>query len=451
VSRVQHQRLADLDRRHLWHPFTQMQGWMEEDPLIIDRAEGVYLIDTLGRRYLDGISSLWTNVHGHRKAEIDDAIRAQLDRVAHTTMLGLASVPAIELAAELVALAPPGLTRVFYSDNGSSAVEVALKMAFQHWRQRGHPEKRRFLALGEAYHGDTLGSVSAGGMELFHAIFKPLLFEVLRAPPPYCYRCPLDKTYPDCEIACVAEAERLIAEHASDLAAVVVEPLVQGAAGMITQPRGYLRRLREACSRQGVLLIADEVAVCFGRTGTMFACEQEDVSPDLLCLAKGLTGGYLPLAATLTTEEVFESFLGSYESHRTFFHGHTYTGNPLACAAALANLHVFHDEQTLTQLQPKIVQLAAGLAPLADHPHVGEIRQRGFLVGIELVADRATRARYDETLRMGHRVVLEARRRGAILRPLGDVVILNPPLGIEAPELDRLLEITREAIKAATA
>ncbi len=447
---IDHERLVELDRRHLWHPFTQMQGWLDDDPLIIERGEGAYLFDTRGRRYLDGVSSLWVNVHGHRKAEIDEAVRAQLDRVAHTTLLGLSSVPAIELAERLASVAPPGLSRVFYSDSGSTAVEIAVKIAFQCWKQRGRPSKRQFLALGEAYHGDTIGSVSLGGMDLFHGIFQPLLFPVLRAPEPYCYRCPLSRRPEECEMACAREAERLIEAHAGELAAVVVEPIVQGAAGMIVQPPGWLRRVWDACRAHDVLFIADEVAVGFGRTGTLFACEQEGVVPDLLCLAKGITGGYLPLAATLATESVFEAFLGAYESDRTFFHGHTYTGNPLACAAAIASLDLLEAEKTVEQVEPAAERLAAGLAPLGDHPHVGEIRQRGLMVGIELVADRKTRAPFPRPLRMGHRAILEARRRGVILRPLSDVVVLMPPLCLSGAQIDELAAVTVASIEAAT-
>jgi adenosylmethionine-8-amino-7-oxononanoate aminotransferase len=328
---------------------------------------------------------------------------------------------------------------------------VAIKMAFQHWKQRGKPQKRRFLALGEGYHGDTLGSVSAGGIEVFHQIFKPLLFEVMRAPPPYCYRCPLGLKRETCGVACAGEAERLIAAHADELAAVLVEPLVQGAAGMITQPPGYLARLRAACDAHDVLLIADEVAVGFGRTGTLFACEQEGVKPDLLCIAKGLTAGYLPLAATLATEEIFESFLGTYESQRTFFHGHSYTGNPLGAAAALANLDVMARERTVEKLAPKIALLEELLAPLNHHPHVGEVRQRGMMIGIELVEDRESRRPYPSALRMGHRTIREARARGVILRPLSDVVVLMPPLSISEEELLTLATVTRQSIDAATA
>ncbi len=448
---ARHRRLADADRRLLWHPFTQMQEWLAEDPVVIDSAEGVYLVDTLGRRYLDGVSSLWCNVHGHRVPEIDRAVREQLDRVAHSTLLGLASTASIELAEELGAVLPPGLTRIFYSDAGATAVEIALKMAFQHHQLRGDAERREFVALRGGYHGDTVGSVSLGGIDLFHRIFRPLLFPVHHAPQPYCYRCPLAKTWPDCAMACADEVEKVFEAHRGRVAALVLEPLVQGADGMITQPPGYLRRMREICDRHGALLVCDEVATGFGRTGTLFAVEQEGVIPDILALAKGLTGGYLPLAVTATTERVFESFLGSHESKRTFFHGHTYTGNPLACAAARASLRLFRERRVIEGLPAKVAALGRALEPLRGHPHVGEIRQRGLMVGVELVRDRASREEYPYELRTGHRVAREARRRGAILRPLGNVVVLMPPLAMTDGELERLAAIAAESIDAATA
>ena len=420
---------TQLDHVHLWHPFTQQQGWSEETPLVIERAEGSYVIDCEGRRYIDGTSSLWCNVHGHRHPVIDAAVREQLDRVAHSTMLGLSHPSAAELAARLVAIAPPGLSRVFYSDSGSTAAEIALKMAFQYQSQRGgeHAHRTSFVKLNGAYHGDTIGSVSVGGIDLFHGAYGPLLFETHAAEP-----------------GDPADLERVLTAHPSEIAAVIVEPLVQGAAGIVLQPPGYLRAVRELCDEHGVLLICDEVATGFGRTGTMFACEQEDVAPDFLCLAKGISGGYLPLAATLTTEAVYEGFLGTPEEQRTFFHGHTYTGNPLACAAALATLDVFEQERTLERLQPKIAQLAARLEGIEAMPEVAEVRRCGFIVGIDLGA-------HDPALRMGHQVTLQARERGAIVRPLGDTVVLVPPLSISAEDLARLLDITAESIEAACA
>jgi adenosylmethionine-8-amino-7-oxononanoate aminotransferase len=420
---------AQLDRDHVWHPFTQQQGWSAEEPLVIERGEGSYLYDTEGRRYLDGTAALWCNVHGHRHPAIDAAVREQLDRVAHTTMLGLTHPGATELAARLVAVAPDGLSRVFYSDSGSTAAEIALKIAFQYQQQRGGEQARRtrFVRLREAYHGDTIGSVSVGGIDLFHSTYRPLLFETYVAEP-----------------GDAADLERVLGAHGEEVAAVVVEPLVQGAAGIQVQPQGYLRAARELCDRHGALLICDEVATGFGRTGTMFACEQEDVSPDLMCLAKGITGGYLPLAATLTSEEIYEGFLGSYEDFKTFFHGHTYTGNPLACAAALANLDVFERERTVERLQPKIALLAELLAGVEAMPEVAEVRQKGVMVGIDL-------GDWDASLQMGHRVTLEARRRGAFIRPLSNTVVLMPPLSISKAELRELVGICAASIEAAVA
>jgi adenosylmethionine---8-amino-7-oxononanoate aminotransferase len=417
--------LAAADRAYLWHPFTQQRGWVEEHPIVVERGEGTDLIDVDGNRYIDGVSSLWCNVHGHAHPRIDAAVRDQLSRVAHTTMLGLSHRPAIELAQRLVELSPPGLTRVFYSDSGSTATEIALKMAFQYWRQRGQ-DRRRFVSLRMAYHGDTIGSVSVGGIDLFHSLYEPLLFDSLRAEP-----------------GDVRDMERLLEDHRGEVAAVIMEPLVQGAAGMLVHPPGYLRAVRELCDRHGVLLILDEVATGFGRTGRMFACEHEGVAPDLLCLAKGITGGYLPLAATLATEQIYEGFLGEHEQFRTFFHGHTYTGNPLACAAAIATLDVFREERTLDRLRGKIELLGELLAPLEDQPAVSEVRRCGFMVGIEL-------AEHPLPVRIGHRVTLEARRRGAIVRPLGDVVVLMPPLSISSDDLRRLVTVTVEAIDTAT-
>jgi adenosylmethionine-8-amino-7-oxononanoate aminotransferase len=419
--------VGQLDHRHVWHPFTQQRGWAEEEPLVIESGEGTDLIDSEGRRYIDGVSSLWCNVHGHRHPLIDRAVRDQLERISHSTMLGLTHGPAAELAGRLVKIAPPGLSRVFYSDSGSTATEIALKIAFQYWHQRGGKDARRteFVTLENAYHGDTIGAVSVGGINLFHTTYEPLLF-------------------PTHKVAAgdAGELERTLERDGERIAAVIVEPLVQGAAGMLVQPPGYLRDVRRLCDRSGALLICDEVATGFGRTGTMFACEQERVAPDLLCVGKGLTGGYLPLAATLATEPIYEGFLGEPEDGRTFFHGHTFTGNPLACAAAVANLEAFEVEHTLLRLQPKIRLLHDLLTGVAKMNEVAEVRGRGFMVGIDL-------GEHDANLRLGHRVALEARERGAIIRPLGDVVVLMPPLSISKVELARLVAITRESIKAA--
>jgi len=442
--------LSSKDKEYVWHPFTQMRDWEAEEPLVIERGKGSYLYDILGKKYLDGVSSLWVNVHGHRKSEIDKAIIRQIKKLSHSTFLGLTHPTAIELALMLADITPAGLKRVFYSDNGSTAVEIAVKMAYQYWRHKGRPGRDKFLCLNEAYHGDTIGSVSVGGMELFHEIFRPLLFKTIKAPAPSCYRCELGLKRPSCKMACAGELEKLIRVHTDELAGMVLEPLVQGAAGMLVHPEGYLKEVRRLCDKYGLLMIADEVATGFGRTGRMFACSHEGVSPDIICLAKGITGGYLPLAATVTTEGIYEAFLGDYSEFKTFFHGHTYTANPLACAAAIANLKLFEKENTLRKMADNDGIFDAGLAKVAKLPHVGEVRRKGYMVGIELVRDKGTREPYPLPEKRGVRAIMEARRLGAILRPLGNVVVLMPPLSISAPELKKLLSITLKSIKKAT-
>jgi adenosylmethionine-8-amino-7-oxononanoate aminotransferase len=445
-------RLRQLDRTRLWHPFTQMQDYARSMPLIIERGNGSYLYDTEGNRYVDGVSSLWVTVHGHRKKKIDEAIIRQVGKISHSTLLGISHVPAIELAEKLVRLAPAGLAKVFYSDNGSTAVEIALKMAFQYWQQRSAAtkKKKKFVRLANAYHGDTIGAVSVGGIDLFHRIYQPLLFKTFKAAGPYCYRCPCRLRHPACGMACLESLARILKKHHAEIAACILEPMVQGAAGMIVFPAGYVRAARDLCARHDVLFIADEVAVGFGRTGTMFACEHENVQPDLMATAKGITGGTLPLAATLATQEIYKAFLGEPHEFRTFYHGHTYTGNPVACAAALANLAVFEEEKVLEKLQPKIRLLQEQLAAYWNLNHVGDIRQCGFMVGIELVADRKTKKPYPVAERIGHRVILEARKRGVIIRPLGDVIVLMPPLSISARELATLLDVVYDSIRAVT-
>jgi adenosylmethionine-8-amino-7-oxononanoate aminotransferase len=447
------QALVAADHKHVWHPFTPMQEWYEQPCMIVAAGDGAYVIDVEGNRYLDGISSLWVNVHGHRRREIDEAVRDQLDRIAHSTLLGTASIPSIKLAEKIIRLAPEGLTRVFYSDNGSTAVEVALKIAFQYWQQHEDPkkrEKKQLVSFHNAYHGDTLGAVSVGGIDLFHGKYGPLLFPVRKVHYPDCYRCHLGLTWPECTVACLEELEKLMEEEARTLAALVIEPLVQGAAGMITAPPGHLKAVETLCRKHDVLLIADEVAVGWGRTGRLFGVDQEDVRPDLLAMAKGLTGGYLPLAATLTTERIYEAFLGPYEEEKTFFHGHSYTGNPLAAAAALASVEIFEKEKTLEALQPKIRHLTAGLERFWDLEHVGDIRQRGFMVGIELVEDTASKRSYPSAERIGMKVAMEARNHGVLLRPLGDVMILMPPFIIGMEEIDKLLDVTYRCIETIT-
>ncbi len=409
--------LEKIDKQYLWHPFTQMKEWAEHDQPIIDRGDGVYLYDINGNKYLDGVSSLWVTVHGHRKKELNRAIIKQLNKVAHSTLLGLGNVPSIELAEKLVAITPKGLEKVFYSDDGSTAVEIALKIAFQYQQLRGQKQKQKFITLQNAYHGDTVGSVSVGGIDLFHKIYRPLLFKSYQAP------------------VNLAAIEKIMKKRHGEIAALIMEPLVQAAAGMLLQPKGFLSGVRKLCAKYDILLIVDEVATGFGRTGKMFACEKENVSPDIMCVAKGLTGGYLPVAATLTTKKIFNAFL-----NKTFFHGHTYTGNPLGCAAAVANLLLFKQERTIARLQPKIKLLQDLLRSFSRLGAIKEVRQCGFMVGIEL---------FPLKKRFGHLVIVEARKRGAILRPLGDVIVLMPPLSITPAELKELLKITSDSITAA--
>jgi adenosylmethionine-8-amino-7-oxononanoate aminotransferase len=437
------------DRAHVWHPFTPMREYCREESPVIAAAEGFELIDTDGRRYLDGTSSLWCNVHGHRVPEIDAAIREQLDRLAHSTLLGLANVPSVELARELIRIAPHGLTRVFFSDNGSTAVEAALKIAYQFHQQRpDRPGKRDlFIRLSQAYHGDTIGSVSVGGIGLFHATYDRLLFPTVEVPAPVAFRTPAGFTAESYVSHCFAEVDRVVREQHDRIAAFIIEPLVQGAAGILVHPPGYLRHVREVTAAFDIPLIADEVATGFGRTGTLLACEQETVVPDLLCLSKGITGGYLPLAATLATERIYEAFLGEREEARTFFHGHTYTGNPLACAAALASLKLFEQNLVLDNIHRNADLLRTRLAEWSDWPHVGDVRQKGIMVGVELVQDKATQAAYPAATRIGHRVTLAARKRGVITRPLGDVIVLMPAPAMPADVVHRLCDVVGEAIR----
>jgi adenosylmethionine-8-amino-7-oxononanoate aminotransferase len=446
-----YQTLRELDHRYLWHPFTQMQEWMEEEPCIIDRGDGHFLVDVHGRRLLDGVSSLWCNVHGHRKREIDEAIRAQLERIAHSTFLGLSHEPGILLAEKLIAIAPAGLRRVFYSDSGATAVEIALKMAVQYRQLRGEAERTLIASLAESYHGDTVGSMSIGYSETFHRFHRSLLFPALRLTPPHVFRYYRGMTESAALDAAIEEARGKLEGNKDKLAALVMEPLMQGAAGMWSQPFGYLQALAEICRRHGILLILDEVATGFGRTGKMFACEHAGVSPDLLCLAKGITAGYLPLAVTLASEEVFAAFLGEYKEFKTFFHGHTYTGNPLGCAAAIANLELFARDRVIDRMAPGIAyvgeRLQRDFLPL---PHVSDVRQWGYMVGIELVEDKTARKNYAPERRIGHKVILEARKRGVLIRPLGDIIILMPPLTITSEELAMLLDVVYQSIRKVT-
>ena len=441
--------LRRLDKQHLWHPFTPMKLWLESDPLVIVAAEGMHLVDSDGNRYLDGVSSLWCNVHGHRVPEIDAAIRAQLDKVSHTTMLGLASEPAILLAERLMKIVPKGLAKVFYSDAGATATEIAFKLAAQYWFNVGRPEKNEFVGFAEAYHGDTVGAMSVGRVPAFHKPYFPMLFKVHYAPTPFVYRSETPDDPEAVKRKCLAALEGILREHGSRIAAIAIEPMVQGAAGMIVQPFGFLAEVRRLASEYDVLLIADEVATGFGRTGMMFACDWEGIAPDILCVAKGITGGYLPLAATFATQKIFDAFLGEPWEGRTFYHGHTYTGNPLACAAALASLDLMERNEVVRAVgDSRAMFLRAMIEELEDLPHVGDWRGMGYMWGIELVEDKATRRPFDPRRRVGAEVCARVRRRGVILRPLGDVIVIMPPLAMDLDDLKTIVAAVREEIAA---
>jgi adenosylmethionine-8-amino-7-oxononanoate aminotransferase len=496
-------RLEEIDRKYIWHPFTQMKEWLEEKPIIISEGKNCFIKDIYGRWYLDGVSSLWVNIHGHRKKEINDAIKKQLDSIAHSTLLGLSNVPAIRLAERIVQLVqksftlpshpplskrgqkgngvresnhlfnisnpPPTLLekgskggfekggqqgdelfKVFYSDNGSTAVEVALKMAFQYWRHKGIDGKNAFVSLNNAYHGDTIGAVSVGGVETFHKAFGPLLFKTYKSPSPYCYRCEIGKEYKNCKFSCLDKLGEIFKAYSSEIAAMIIEPLIQAAGGMITSPPGYLKGVRELCTKYNILMIADEVATGFGRTGKMFACEHEDVVPDIMCLSKGITGGYMPLAVTLATDEIYNVFLGEFKELKTFFHGHSYTGNPLACAAAIACLDLFEKEQVLEGLKEKIQILEKWLKDVMNLKQVGNVRNIGLMAGVELVKDKMTKEPYDWAEKMGWRVAYRARENGVFIRPLGNVVVIMPPLSISEQNLAQLLKVIKDSIISAT-
>ncbi len=441
--------LADWDKQYLWHPFTQMQDYANEPPLIVERGEGVYLYDAEGNKYFDGNSSLWVNLHGHARPEMNQAMHDQAQRIAHSTLLGPSNAPAIELAKRLVEAAPDGLSKVFYSDNGSTSVEVALKMAFQSWRQKENPDLNRcsFITFEGAYHGDTIGSVSVGGIDLFHSVFGPLLFKTYRAPYPV-YSKYANPEGPEAVSQQALDAcEAVLKEHATKCAAVIIEPIVQGASGLRTQAPGFLKGLRQLCGQYNILLICDEVFVGFGRTGALFGCQQEGVTPDLLCLAKGITGGYLPLAATLATDAIYQSFLGDYGEFKTFFHGHSYTGNQMGCAAALASLDLFDKDNSLNAMRPAVERMQTRLDQLYDSSdHVADIHAIGLIAGIDIAESRSQKRAYPIEQKMGAKVCFAMRTRGVWLRPLGNTLVVIPPLITTPEEIDFLFDALEESM-----
>ncbi|PJN87654.1 adenosylmethionine--8-amino-7-oxononanoate transaminase [Bacillus sp. mrc49] len=447
---MNHIELEQWDKEYVWHPFTQMKTYRESKPLIIERGEGSYLIDVDGNRYLDGYASLWVNVHGHNEPELNGALIAQVNKIAHSTLLGSANVPSILLAKKLAEITPGHLSKVFYSDTGSAAVEIALKVAYQYWQNidpNKHRHKNKFVSLDEAYHGDTVGAVSVGGMDLYHRIFKPLLFERISVPSPYAYHM---TEYFDAEAVknhCLNELEKLLQQQAAQIAGLIIEPLVQGAAGIITHPDGFLKEVEMLCKQYDVLLICDEVAVGFGRTGTMFACEQEDVVPDIMCMGKGITGGYMPLAATIMNDRIFQSFLGEREEHKTFYHGHTYTGNQLACALALKNIELMEERGLIHDIQKKARQLTKKLQALYELPIVGDIRQRGLMIGVEIVKDRHTKETFSLQENVVSGIINKARKNGLIIRELGPVITMMPILAMTEEELNAMVDTVYRSIQ----
>ncbi|WP_456432181.1 adenosylmethionine--8-amino-7-oxononanoate transaminase [Thermosulfuriphilus sp.] len=449
-------KILALDRRHLWHPFTQMKDYEDREPPIIVEAEGLRLKTIDGQILYDTISSWWVNTHGHRHPALNQALVEQIERLDHVNFSGFTHREAVEVVDRLRSFLPEELSRFFYSDNGSTAVEVALKMAFQFWQNQGYKEKTRFIFLENAYHGDTLGAVSVGGIDLFHRLYRPLTFFSYKTRAPYCYRCPdrkdkgltQDAPLPACDLSCLAALEDLLREKASEICAIIVEPRLLAAGGMIVYPREYLQGLVRLARSYEILVIFDEVATGFGRTGTMFAMEQAGVVPDIICLAKGLTGGYLPLSLTVATDRIFEAFYDDYLAGKTFFHGHSYTANPLACAVAIANLKLFAKERPLEKGKETREHFHRRLLELfAGEPYVGDIRYLGYVGAIELVADKGSKKNFPTELRLGFQIYMESLKEGLVLRPLGDVIYWLLPLCLTASEAEEILEKSREVIR----
>lgn len=446
MERTQEQ-LSKIDLQYIWHPCSQMKDYETLPPIVIDHGKGVYLYDKNGKRYLDVVSSWWCNLLGHCNEKISARMKQQLDRLEHVIFANFTHEPAIQLCERLVQILPKGLCKFNFSDNGSAAIECALKMAFQYQYQTGHPEKKRFMALSEGYHGETIGALSVGGLDLYAEIYKPMLMDIVRVEAPDCYRCPYGECRDTCQCECFQQAEEALSKYGQEIAAFIMEPLVQGSAGMRIYPPLYLKKLREACDRYGVLLIADEIATGFGRTGKLFACDHAGITPDILCMSKGLTGGYLPMAITVTTQEIYDAFYDDYNKGKAFMHSHTYSGNPLACSAALAVQDILEEEQILEHAAQRADYLHEQLMnALGDHPNVGEIRHIGLINGIELVADRKTKTPFPSEDRVGYQIYKRALQEGVIFRPLGDVIYFNPPLIIKEEEINEAVAVCKKVI-----
>lgn len=437
------------DLQYIWHPCSQMKDYESFPPIVIDHARGMYLYDLEGNRYLDVVSSWWCNLLGHANSRINAAVKAQIDRLEHVIFANFSHVPAITLCEKLAAILPKGLCKFHFTDNGSSAIEAAMKMSFQYHYQTGRPKKKRFMALADAYHGETLGALSAGGVDLYSEIYKPLLLDVIRVDGPDCYRCPYGKNRDCCSAECFEKAQQAFSQYGEETAAILVEPLVQAAAGMKIYPPVYLKKLRKACDQHQVHLIADEIAVGYGRTGRMFACEHAGISPDMMCLSKGLTGGYMPMAIVATTQQVYDAFYADYSEGKAFMHSHTYSGNPLACAAAVEVLAILEEEEILKHAAENAAYLSDLAArELGALPMIGEIRSIGLIHAMELVEDRKTKRAYPQKERYGYRIYREALSRGLVLRPLGDVLYFNPPLIMSREDMDFAVSVCQSSIRS---
>jgi len=435
------------DLQHIWHPCSQMKDYEAFPPIVIERGKGAYLYDLDGKSYLDAVSSWWVNLFGHSNDRINQAIREQIGKLEHVIFANFSHQPAIELAEEICRITPAGLNKVFFADNGSSAVEVALKMSFHYHQQTGHPGKTRFAAITDAYHGETLGALSMGDLDLYSSIYKPLMLHTLKAAGPDCYRCPYDKSRDHCDAECFADLERVLLAHHEEICGIIIEPLVQCAAGMKIYPPRYLRKLRDLCTRYNIHLIADEIAVGFGRTGMMFACNHADISPDIMCLSKGLTAGYMPLSLVVTTDELYGAFYGEYTELKAFMHSHSYTGNAMGCAVACEVLRIFRDEDVLAKNAVKSDMIGEKVARrMAGHPYIGEYRRLGMISALELVEDRATKRPFDWKNRVGYGIYRIALEKGVLLRPLGNVIYFMPPYVVEEEDIDLMVDTAFSSI-----
>ena len=445
-----HENWIEKDLKYVWHPDTQMKEYENSEPILIEKGKGIYVWDDKGNKYIDAVASWWVNTLGHSNERLNRALFEQSQKIEHILLAGFTHKPAIELAERLIKLAGGSFSKVFYSDNGSTAVEVALKMAYQYWYQSGRPEKKKFVAMTDSYHGDTLGSVSVGGISLYKKIFKPLVFETIEVPAPFCYRCPKDCKKGGCAIDCIEFVEKTFEKHHKEIAGMIVEPIIQGAAGMRMYPPEYLTKLRALCDKYDILLIDDEVAMGFGRTGKYFAFEHANIEPDIFCVAKGITAGYIPLAATITNDKIYNAFYDDYSTAKAFYHGHSFTGNPLACAVAIENLKILEEEKIIRNLPQKCAYFKKSMEKFKNLEHAGDVRHFGMIGAIELAKNKETKEPYTFAERMGHRVYLEALKLGAILRPIGNVIYFIPPYVITNEEIDKLTQIAYEAIKKAT-